>query len=119
MRRALPLFLLCALAGCGASDEGAPSNANVDPNDKRALALSCMREKQIDARPEGKDVIQVGDPATGPRIQFYLSTGAAETIQFTGKAQGAEQIENALLYVRQGDDRLLEELERCVADAVT
>jgi hypothetical protein len=108
-----------AVAGCGPSDAGAPSNANVDPNDKRALALSCLREKRIDARPEGKDVIQVGDRASGPRIQFYLSTGAAETTQFKGEAQSAEQIENALLFVRQGEDRLLEELERCVAEAVS
>ena len=77
-----------------------------------------MKEEGIPARPEGKDVIQVGDRRTGPRIQFYLSTGAAETTQFKGEAQGAEQIENALLYVRQGDDKLLEELEGCVDDAV-
>ncbi|HLM26960.1 MAG TPA: hypothetical protein VK304_08340 [Thermoleophilaceae bacterium] len=116
MRRALILLSVCALAGCGPSSGS--SGPTVDPNDKRAVALSCMKEKRIDARPEGKDVIQVGDRRTGPRIQFYLSTGAAETTQFKGEAQGAEQIENALMYVRQGDDRLLEELETCVADAV-
>ena len=117
MRWARALIPLCILAGCGSSASGAP-DASVDPNDKRAVALACMKEKGIDARPEGKDVIQVGDRRTGPRIQFYLSTGAAETTQFKGEAQGAEQIENALMYVREGDDRLLEELESCVADAV-
>ena len=111
------MFPLLALAGCSGANGGA-QNANVDPNDKRAVALACMEEKRIDARPEGKDVIQVGDRRTGPRIQFYLSTGAAETTQFKGEAQGAEQIENALMYVREGDERLLEELEGCVADAV-
>ncbi len=117
MRWAWALFHLCVVAGCGSASNG-PPNASVDPNDKRALALVCMKEKRIDARPEGKDVIQVGDRRTGPRIQFYLSTGAAETTQFKGEAQGAEQIENALMYVREGDDRLLEELETCVAEAV-
>jgi hypothetical protein len=102
------------LAGCG----GGSPDASVDPNDKRAVALACMKEEGIDARPKGKDVIQVGDERTGPRIQFYLSTGAAETTQFKGEAQGAEQIENALLYVRQGDDELLEQIENCVSDAV-
>ena len=116
MHRGLILLFACALAGCGSG--GGSSGPTVDPNDKRAVALSCMKEKRIDARPEGKDVIQVGDRKTGPRIQFYLSTGAAETTQFKGEAQGAEQIENALMYVRQGDERLLEELESCVADAV-
>lgn len=117
MRWKPALIALCVLAGCGAASD-APPNATVDPNDKRGVALACMKEKRIDARPEGEDVIQVGDRRTGPRIQFYLSTGAAETTQFKGEAQGAEQIENALMFVREGDDRLLEELETCVADAV-
>lgn len=107
-------MLLCLLAGCG----GGAGEASVDPNDKRAVALACMKENGIDARPEGKDVVQVGDRRTGPRIQFYLSTGAAETTQFQGEAQGAEQIENALLFVREGDERLLRQLEECVSDAV-
>ena len=117
VRWAPALIPLCVLAGCGSAGSGTP-DASVDPNDKRAVALACMKEKRIDARPEGKDVIQVGDRRTGPRIQFYLSTGAAETTQFKGEAQGAEQIENALMYVREGDERLLEELETCIADAV-
>ena len=115
MRRAALLLPLCLLAGCGGGSSGGQT---VDTNDKRAVALQCMKEERIPARPEGKDVIQVGDRRTGPRIQFYLSTGAAETTQFKGEAQGAEQIENALLYVRQGNDALLEKLEGCVADSV-
>lgn len=117
VRRALALIPLCVVAGCASASDGTP-DASVDPNDKRAVALACIKEKGVDARPEGKDVIQVGDRRTGPRIQFYLSTGAAETTQFKGEAQGAEQIENALMYVREGDDRLLEELETCVAESV-
>jgi len=117
VRRALALIPLCVVAGCASASDGTP-DASVDPNDKRGVALACIKEKGVDARPEGKDVIQVGDRRTGPRIQFYLSTGAAETTQFKGEAQGAEQIENALMYVREGDDRLLEELETCVAESV-
>ena len=117
MRPGPVLIPLCLLAGCGGVGGGA-TDPGVDPNDKRAVALACIKEKRIDARPEGKDVIQVGDRRTGPRIQFYLSTGAAETTQFKGEAQGSQQIENALLFVREGDDRLPEELEACVADAV-
>jgi len=119
MRRVFAPLILCAVAaGCGGTDEAGPANQIVDPNDKRAVALGCIREEGIPARPEGDDVIQVGDRRTGPRIQFYLSTGAAETTQFKGEAQGAQQIENALLFVREGDDRLLEKLESCVSDAV-
>jgi hypothetical protein len=116
VRRGLILISACLIAGCGSSSGS--SGPTVDPNDKRAVALQCMKEEHLPARPEGKDVIQVGNARTGPRIQFYLSTGAAETTQFKGEAQGAEQIENALLYVRQGDDQLLEKLEGCIADAV-
>lgn len=115
MRRVLILISLCVLAGCGGSSGG---SADVDPNDKRAVALECMKEKRIKARAEGKDVIQVGDAKTGPRIQFYLSAGAAETTQFKGEAQAAEQIENVLMYVRGGSDPLLEQLEGCIADSI-
>ena len=117
MRRALALIPLCVAVGCGGASSGTPDDS-VDPNDKRGVALACMKEKRIEALPEGEDVIQVGDRRTGPRIQFYLSTGAAETTQFKGEAQGAEQIENALMYVREGDEALLEELESCIADSV-
>ncbi len=56
--------------------------------------------------------------APAPGSSSTSPPGAAETTQFKGEAQGAEQIENALMYVRQGDDKLLEELEGCVDDAV-
>jgi hypothetical protein len=109
-----------ALAGCGGGDDSAGKNTGVDPDpnpsDKRAVALDCIvNDEGIDARFEGKNVIQVGDDRKrDPRIEFYVTQGEAEGKQFAGDAQGAEQIGSALLYVREADDELLEKLERCL-----
>jgi hypothetical protein len=105
VRAAATACLAClalAVAGCGLTG-GEESTA--DPNDKRAVALECItEEKGLDAELSGNDRIQVGDPATGPRIRFYLSSGEAEAEQFEGRGEGAEQIKNALLFVRQGSE---------------
>ena len=89
-----------------------------DPNDKRAVALDCLLyEKEIHAELTGENAITVGDePDTDPRIEFFVTTGEAEGRQFQGNAQGAEHIGNALLFVRDGSDDLLEEIEACLQD---
>ena len=56
------------------------------------------------------------DPDTEPRIEFFVTSGEAEGRQFQGNAQGAEHIGNALLFVREADDDLLEEIEGCLQD---
>jgi hypothetical protein len=101
---ALPL-----LAGCGGPDYDA------DPNDKRAVALECLTEtKDLSARLDGEDAIVVGDAETGPRIRFFLTSGEAEAEQFAGRGEGAEQIGNALLFVRDGSEEDLAEIENCL-----
>jgi hypothetical protein len=118
--RASALLLVClsalAVAGCGSDSTGGSASAGPNPNDKQAVAVDCIRGKDIPVTERGKNGLQVGDPATGPRIDFYLTNGQAEGKQFAGEAQGAEQIGAALLYVRQGSDELLEKLEDCLAD---
>jgi hypothetical protein len=119
VKRALPALalLLVAVAGCGSSDAG-PTE---DDSDARAVALECLtEEKGIDARLEGDDRIIVGEDENGPRIKFYLTSGEAEGAAFAGKAEGAEQIGAALLYVepevRQDSEDLLHDVESCLAD---
>ena len=86
-----------------------------DPQEKRAAALECLREeKGVDARPAGPSGIQVGDPATGPRVRFYLTSGEAEAAQFKGTQEGSEHIGSALLFVREGSDDVLEDVEACL-----
>ncbi len=117
MRAAGATCLACMavlVAGCGLSGE---DDSTADPNDKRAVALECITEDQgLEARLDGNDRIQVGDPATGPRIRFFLTGGEAEAEQFEGRGEGAEQIGAALLYVNDGDDETLEVVENCLAD---
>jgi hypothetical protein len=121
MRTTLALFALTGAvmaAGCGSSGSGASvgdPSPGVDPNDDRAVALDCLKKQQkLDARLLGPHAIQLGDPGSGPRIQFYLTNGQAEAAQFEGRAEGAEQIGKALLYVRKAPDPELKKIEACL-----
>jgi hypothetical protein len=112
-----PLLLLAlgasALSGCSLGSSG-PEPGD-DTGDKRAAALTCLtEEKHLDAADRGDNQIVVGDPKTGPRIVFYLTSGQAEAAQFEGDGEGAEQIGAALLFVRKADDDTLESVEDCL-----
>ncbi|MDQ4049647.1 MAG: hypothetical protein M3131_09760 [Actinomycetota bacterium] len=109
------VLLACALVlgatGCGSADAG---EGGPDPNDKRAVALACMRDDEgLEARPVGEKSIQVNGPG-GPRVEFTVSTGEAEGRQFQGEAQAAEQIGPALLFVNRGTEEQLEKVETCL-----
>jgi len=118
MRSVLALSLaLLALSACGSSDAG-PTE---DDSDKRALALECITEdKGVNARLEGDDWIAVEGGRDAPRIRFFLTSGEAESAQFRGEAEGAEQIGAALLFVspalREDSEELLGDVESCLAD---
>lgn len=120
MRTRLPALLLACLSvaaaatGCGSDSTGSAASAGPNPNDKQAVALDCIQGKQIPVQKRGDKGLQVGNPATGPRIDFFLTNGQAEGKQFGGDAQGAEQIGTALLYVRGGGEDLLEKIEDCL-----
>jgi len=107
--------ILCLLAGCS-SDGGSRYAGITDPGERQAATVECLEQAGFEPRSEG-NTIEVGGP-DDPRVEFNISGGESETRAFKGEAQGAEQIENALMYVREGDDRLLEELETCVAESV-
>ena len=111
---AAALSLAAVAAGCGVSSGG---DEGTDPNDKRATALECLiEEKEVDARLLGRDAIQVDGPDRGPRIRFFLTAGEAEAEQFEGRGEGAEQIKNALLFVREGSEEDLSAVEECLND---
>ena len=111
LRPGLLALAAVVLPGCGiGSDDVGP-----DPSDKRAATLDCLvEEKGVRARPAGPSGIQVGDPATGPRVRFYLTSGEAEAAQFKGTQEGSEHIGSALLFVRDGSDAVLEDVESCL-----
>lgn len=120
--KALHIALAAACAatlvasGCGiGGDDDAISQAGPNPNDKRAVALACMRrQKQLPARLVGDKSIQVDGP-DAPRVEFFVSSGEAEARQFQGKGQGAEQVGAALLFVNGGSDDVLKKVEDCLA----
>ncbi len=107
---ALPIALL-AFAGCGSSD-AAPV---VDESDVPGTALACLEEHDIAATREGESGNELVLDA-GPTIKFYLTAAEAEAAQFQGRGEGAEQIGAAWLYVNDGEDELLEDVENCLAD---
>ena len=110
---ALALLALAA-SGCGSKSGSSASPADKQ-SDKRGAALACLRgEQRVDARPLGRDSIQVGDARTGPRIKFFLTNGEAEAAQFEGRGEGSEQIGSALLFVRDGSENTLEDVETCL-----
>lgn len=149
--RATLLAALCALvaaSGCG-DDDGPPSSqqkavgdtnvaitapgetapapgpqTTLAPEDKRGVALACIRdEKGIAAEPVGDKGIAIGsaDPSGGTggktsRIDFFQSSLEAEGEQFEGRAEGAEQVGAALFYVRELPEETLVEIEDCLND---
>ncbi len=110
------LISVCVLAlaagGCGSEEP--VTGDEPDPNDKRAVALDCFtNEAGLEAELVGEQSIQV-EGLGGPRVEFFLSGGEAESQQFKGEAQGAEQVGAALLFVNDGSDDVLEALENCL-----
>jgi hypothetical protein len=111
------ILLACAALAASGCSLSSSDDSGVDPNDKRATALECIKEDEgLDARLVGNDRIQVGDEKTGPRIRFFLTGGQAEAEQFEGRGEGAEQIKNSLLFVRQGSEDDLGGIEACLND---
>jgi hypothetical protein len=112
---ALCAVLAAGLAGCSVgSDDASPLEDDSDP---RGATLRCLTdEKGLTAREQGDSELLVEDPRRGPRIVFYLTSGQAEAAQFEGDGEGSEQIGPALLFVRDGSDDLLEDVEDCLTD---
>jgi hypothetical protein len=104
-----------AVVGTGCSIGGSDS-ATSDSTDLRTRAFECLQVSDVDAKLEGDDWIQVGDAPNGPRIRFFLTSGEAESEQFTGNAEGAEQIGPTLLFVKGGSDEELKAIEECLAN---
>ncbi|HYP48374.1 MAG TPA: hypothetical protein VEQ61_07015 [Thermoleophilaceae bacterium] len=114
--KGLAAIALCVLVlpGCGAGSDDGDSGA--EDGDKRAATFACLRSADVDARLAGENLIEVGDARSGPRIRFYLTGGEAEAAQFQGEQEGSEQIGRALLFVRDGSEDLLEQIESCLVN---
>jgi hypothetical protein len=104
-----------ALAGCGlGSDDAAPDDADI-----RTTVMTCFENEGIDARlegEEGNEEIVIGDEPGAPRVRVFLTSGESEAAHFQGEGEGAEQIGATWLYVNEGSDDLLEQVENCLAE---
>jgi hypothetical protein len=133
------LCLLAAASGCG-DDDGPPSSqqkpagdtevaitapgetapapgpaTTLAPEDKRGLALACIRDdQQIEARPVGDKGIEIG--GEDARIDFFQSSLEAEGEQFEGRAERAEQLGAALFHVRELPEETLVQIDASLND---
>jgi hypothetical protein len=113
---ALLVLAPAALPACGLGSSDAGGG---DDLDDRSAAMQCLEEAGVDARlegEEGKQEIVIDDGANPPRVRFFLTAGEAEAQQFQGNGEGAEQIGGTLLYVGDGSDDVLGDVEKCLAD---
>ena len=120
MRLSVLLVLLAlapaALSACGLGSDDAGGG---DDLDDRTAAMECLEDAGVDARlegEEGKQEIVIDDGSNPPRVKFFLTAGEAEAEQFQGNGEGAEQIGGTLLYVGDGSDDVLGDVEKCLAD---
>jgi hypothetical protein len=108
LRRAAALVGATAVlpaAGCGAPDEREPGGY-----DPRLPVVACLRDEGVPAALADRNAVV----AATVRIEFLTTPGAAEARQISGRAQGAEQIGRALVWVGRTPDELLETIEGCV-----
>jgi hypothetical protein len=113
MRRLAIIFVAATvLAGCG-TDHGVGDGA-YDPRDSR---IACFAKQGLPAHKAGPSDVLV-TPAGGPLVRvFFASTpGEAEALSVQARAQGAEQLGRALLYVGNASEPLLTKLEGCLDD---
>jgi hypothetical protein len=93
------------LAACGAPDERTPGSY-----DPRVPVVSCLEDAGVPVRNSGRGAIV----AASVRVDFLTTPGEAEARQISGRAQGAEQIGRALVWVGDAPDGLLAAVEECV-----
>lgn len=111
-RSTSPLRCAVALAaglavhtGCAAPDQRDPGSY-----DPRVPVVDCLRDEGVGARLQGRDAVRAGSV----RIEFLATPGAAEARQISGRAQGAEQVGRALVWVDRAGEALLATVEACV-----
>jgi hypothetical protein len=128
--RALALAGLAAaaLAGCGSSFKNVAGTdvpaATAKPAGYGVVDVAprphaqCIRKAGLPAVRTGLTRIQVGALPAGPTVVFAPDPNAAEAEQIENKAQGAEVIGAAVLYVHGAPDSELVKVEACLDQGV-
>jgi hypothetical protein len=109
------------LAGSVRLDRAAGNHAKVD--DPRIRHVKCLRKHHYRVSEyytaQARPVIQVGRLPVGPTIVWEPTPGAAQYIQMSGQAQGAEVLGSALLYPHLASAHEAKVVEICIAIGVT
>jgi hypothetical protein len=82
--------------------------------------VACLRAAHLSVHAVGSTQLQIGSPASGARVTFEPTVGAAQAIQIEGArwAQGAEVIGAALLYPDHASAGELTSIENCLSQGV-
>jgi hypothetical protein len=107
------------LCGCSTAVKPPQGRGHIEDPRTDSGRLQCLLSRHFPAREVGRTEIQIGPLPAGPTIQFAPSSGAAESRQVDGTAQGAEVIGTALLYPHGASDADLNQIENCVAEGMS
>ena len=110
----------------GSAAANTKSAAQKKSSDIRVKHVRCLAKDHIPYSEYDTDTptgtlpsIQVGTRPTGPTIVFRATPGAAQNVQITGRAQGAEVIGSALVYPLDATNHLMAKVEHCMQIGVT
>jgi len=119
---------MCVLiSGCGATakpEVGSPAakayqQTRLSTLSPRRVAFSCLLDHHVAAvnvaAAGGHPAIQAGPLPTGPTIVYEPTPGYAEGLKINGRAQGAELINNVLLYPNKASLAQAKVVEKCAA----
>lgn len=116
-----------AISGCGAAAKpvaGSSAAKTYQTNrlktlSPRRLAFDCLLQHHVAAvdtvAAGGHPAIQAGPLPSGPTLVFEPTPGYAEGQKITGQAQGAELINNVLLYPNKASLTQAKVVEKCAA----
>jgi len=114
MRRIAAMGVLAALAVAGCGSDHGTGDGSYDPRDSR---VKCLTGEGLQAKKVGDRYVDV---TTGPRpplrILFAVTPGEAEALSVSARAEGAEQLGRALLFVGDASEPLLTKIEGCLDD---
>ena len=107
------------LAGCAALGKPAGGRGRtVDPRTGPPNYLECLHANHLAVSELQSNKLQVGQLPSGPTIVFEPTAGIAEGRQIQGRAQGAEVIGAALLYLNGAASREVTVIENCLGQGV-
>lgn len=111
-----------AIGGCGSIAVKPASGSRGRIDDQATMNpdhLGCLKQAHLPVTVVNGQTLQIGPLPTGPTVVFTPTPSSAQDAQIYGRAQGAEAIGSALLWVHRGSDSELQEIEDCLAVGVT